>query len=78
MYNLNNNFAAELCFFKGTLNASADSLDPCQPAPSAQADMRRNFSLSLNVLHVKGYIEFSRLLDEMGFMGPNKVISYLV
>ena len=29
------------------LNAFAKSIDPCQPAQSAQADMGRNFSLSL-------------------------------
>ena len=36
------------------LNASAKSIDPRQPAQSAQADMGRNFSLPLDYMHVKG------------------------
>ena len=35
-------------------NVFAKSIDSCQPAQSAQADMKRNFSLSLNFLLVKG------------------------
>ena len=35
------------------LNASAKSIDPCQPAQSAQAYMDQNFSLSLNFLYLK-------------------------
>ena len=33
-------------FRKGGLNALAKSIDPCQPAQSAQADMGRNFSIA--------------------------------
>ena len=33
---------------KRGLKAFEKSFDPCQPAQSAQADMDRNFSLSLN------------------------------
>ena len=40
----------------GELNAFAKSVDSCQPVQSAQADMGRHFSLSINVLLVKGYI----------------------
>ena len=36
------------------LHVFAKSVDPCQPAQSAQADMGRNFLLSLNFLHDKG------------------------
>ena len=36
------------------LNAFAESIDPCQPAQFAQADMGRNFSLSSNFHYVKG------------------------
>ena len=39
---------------KRGLNSSAKSIDPRQPAQSAQADMSGNFSPSLNFLHVKG------------------------
>ena len=35
------------------LNASAKNIEPRQPAHSAQADVNRNFSLFLNILHVK-------------------------
>ena len=42
------------CSVKTGFNASAKSIDPCQPAPSAQADMGRNCSPSLHFLHVKG------------------------
>ena len=35
------------------INASAKSIDPCQPAQSAQADMSRNFLLLDNLLQVK-------------------------
>ena len=38
---------------KKGLNALTKSIDSCQPAQSAQADMSRNFSLFLNVLYVK-------------------------
>ena len=41
------------CFME-RVNKSAKSIDSCQPAQSAQADMSRNFSMSLNFLHVKG------------------------
>ena len=34
----------------------AKSIDSCQPAHSAQADMGRNFSLSSIFLHVKGFM----------------------
>ena len=34
---------------KRVLNAFAKSIDPCQPAQSAQADMGRYFSLNLNL-----------------------------
>ena len=37
----------------GALKASAKSIDPCQPARSAQADMGRNFLKSANFLHLK-------------------------
>ena len=30
------------------------SIDTCRPAQSSRANMRRNFSLSINFLHVKG------------------------
>ena len=33
---------------KRELNASEKSIDPCQPAQSAQADMGRKFSLFFN------------------------------
>ena len=36
------------------LNAFAKSIDPCQPARTAQADMGRNFSIAFNSLYVKG------------------------
>ena len=39
---------------KRVLNEIAKSINTCQPAQSAQADMGRNFSLSSNFLHVKG------------------------
>ena len=35
-------------------NEFAKSIDSCQPAQSAQADMGRNFLPPLNFLHVKG------------------------
>ena len=35
---------------KKGLNAFAKSIDSCQPAQSAQADMKRNFSLPRNSL----------------------------
>ena len=41
-------------FEKGMINAFAKSIDPCQPAQSAQAGMGRNFSLSLDFTLVKG------------------------
>ena len=41
------------CSVKRDLNALAKSVDPCQPAQSAQADMGRHFSPSLNFLHIK-------------------------
>ena len=34
------------------INAFAKSIGPCQPVQSAQADMGRNFSLSLSFLHI--------------------------
>ena len=40
---------------KRGLNAFAKSVDPRQPAQSAQADMGRNFSLSVNCLRIKEY-----------------------
>ena len=40
----------EPCSVKRGLNAFAESIDLCQPAQSAQADMGQNFSLSLNFL----------------------------
>ena len=43
----------ESCSAKSGLNAFAKSIDSCQPAQSAQADMSRNFSLSFNFLHIK-------------------------
>ena len=39
---------------RGFLMHLRKNIDPCQPAQSAQADMGRNFSLSINFLHVKG------------------------
>ena len=42
------------CSVKKGLNAFANSIDPRQPAQSAQADVGRNFSISFNFLHVKG------------------------
>ena len=57
--------AANLCFLIGReltfepisveTTASAKSFDSCQPAQSAQADMSRNFSPSLNFLRVNGW-----------------------
>ena len=46
------------CSVKKGLKAFAKSIDPCQPAQSAQADMGRNFShdnstVGLNPLFVK-------------------------
>ena len=35
------------------VDAFAKSIDSCQPAQSAQADMGRNFSLSVQFLHFK-------------------------
>ena len=49
--------------------AFAKSIDPCQPAQSAQADMGRNFSLCSNFLHVKGPFYISRLFDKIDFYG---------
>ena len=48
------------------LNAFAKSVDPRQPAQSAQAGMGRNRSLSLIFLHVKEYSTswLSRLCNE--------------
>ena len=42
------------CPVRKELNAFAKSTDSCQPAQSAQADMSRNFSISLNFLNIKG------------------------
>ena len=39
---------------KGGINAFAKSIDPCQPEQFAQAEMGRNFSLSLDLLNAKG------------------------
>ena len=47
---------------KRGLNVFAKSIDPCQPALSAHADMGRNFSLSLNFLHVKGLFHIMKQL----------------
>ena len=44
----------EPCCIKRGLNASAKSVDPCQPALSAQADMGRHFLLSVNFLYAEG------------------------
>ena len=52
--NVMKTYLYEPCSVKRGLNASAKSIEQCQPAQSAQADMDRNFSLSLNFLHVKG------------------------
>ena len=41
-------------------NAFAKSIDPCQPAQSAQGDMGRNFLLSLNFLLTEGSFYLSR------------------
>ena len=37
----------------GELNVSAKSIDPCQPAQSAQADMGRNLLPIVQFLHVQ-------------------------
>ena len=60
----------ESCCLKRSLNAFAKSIDPCQPAQSAQADMGRYFSPSLNFLHVKGpfYIVIQSVVGENGFL----------
>ena len=42
----------EACSVKSGLHAYAKSIDPCQPAHSAQADMGRNFLLPF--LQVEG------------------------
>ena len=47
----NANGPFETFSIKRTLNKFEKSIGPCQPA---QADTCRNFSLSLNFLHVKG------------------------
>ena len=39
---------------RGGLKVFAKSIEPCQPAQSAQADMSRYFLLTLNYLYVKG------------------------
>ena len=44
----------EACSVKRGLEAFAKSIDPCQPAQFAPADMGRNFSLQINFLHIKG------------------------
>ena len=43
----------DTCYVKRELKAFAKSIDPCQPAQSAQADMGRNFSLSFFFLHIQ-------------------------
>ena len=42
------------CSVKWCLNAFVKSIDPYQPAQSAQADMGQNFLLSLNFLDIQG------------------------
>ena len=44
-------------------NASAKSIDPGQPAQSAQADLDRNFSLLANFLHIRGLFYIMTHLD---------------
>ena len=68
IYNLR--IAIEPCCVKRSLNASAKGIDSCQLAQSAQADLSRNFSLSLNFLHVKGpfYIVIQSVVGENGFL----------
>ena len=63
------------------VNVFAKGIGPCQPARSAQADMGRNFSLSLHLLHVKEWFCISsnnRLFDEFDFMDSQKVMCCLV
>ena len=49
------------------LNAFAKSVESCQPAQSAQADMSRNFPLSLIFLPAKGpfYIMTNSLIKKV-------------
>ena len=42
----------------------AKSIDPCQPAQFAEADMGRNFSLSLNFLHIDGRLNSNISMPE--------------
>ena len=47
MRRLTRYYAIELCSVNRGLNAFPKSIDPCQPAQFAQADMGRDFLLSL-------------------------------
>ena len=64
----------KLCTMKRGLIAFAKSIGLCQPAQSAQADINRYFSLSLNFLNIKGLFydtppppKMSRLFDKYIF-----------
>ena len=53
------------------LNSFAKSIDPRQPAQSAQADMGRNFLQSTNFAPVKGpfYITIQSVVLQNGYYG---------
>ena len=45
---LGSNILIEPCFVERRLNSSVNSIHLCQPAQSGQADIGRNFFLSVN------------------------------
>ena len=63
-------------FVKREISAFAKSIDLCQPAQSAQADMGRNFSLSVDFFFFfcmskdNATSLLSRLFDKIDFMDP--------
>ena len=63
------NLLFEPCSVKKGFNALMKRFNPCQLAQSAQADMGRNFSLSLDLLHAKRlfYPVFLSKLEKMDF-----------
>ena len=48
-------------FYKGIIMHLSKSIDPCQSALSAQADVGRDFLLLVSFLHVKGAISANDL-----------------
>ena len=60
------------------LDESAKIIDPRQPAQSAQADVDRNFSLSLNFLLVKGlfYIMTQSVVGQNGGLFYGSIIRW--